>query len=634
MRALFSLAIVLGLVVCAAHPAFGESTGPMTIAGTFDVELMRPASGAYSLVVTERPRIMPTMDFSLGVVTGLSSRPLKACSDPTCSASSGFGAIISQRGTAWLVGALSLKYVEVGLAAPFSFINESQINPKQGGQSIAGGPGDVRLVAKLPLLGNASKVGVGLVAAASLPTGNPGNFLGGPGFGAEGWALTDVVLGPVIVAASGGYRWRSKQGVTQNLAVRNAFVFAGGAAVGLFKDRLALVGEAHGEVAVGDSVSPQRPLEVLGALRFLPTSSTLFLLGGGKGVFAGLGSPDWRAFASITYQRTNIDRDEDGIPDESDACAKEAEDPDGFEDSDGCPDLDNDEDGVADTADDCPNRSEDRDGFKDSDGCPDLDNDEDGVPDTTDKCVLLAEDVNGFDDADGCPEADDDHDGVVDDKCLNEPEDMDGFEDADGCPDPDNDKDSIADPRDQCPLAAEDVDQFEDDDGCPDDNDRDWFPDATDKCPTKPETINGTDDTDGCPDSGKSLVEFKADRIALKDSLGFERKKAELKKESFELLDHVVWAMKAHGDLKLRVEVRTDERGSDEFNLDLSRQRAEAIVAYLALNGVSPDRLDAKGFGRQPAPDTSSATGKKRSRSGRDAKKRVDFLIVSPSTAR
>jgi len=80
------------------------------------------------------------------------------------------------------------------------------------------------------------------------------------------------------------------------------------------------------------------------------------------------------------------DADHDGIPNATDKCPNEPEDKDGFEDTDGCPDLDNDKDGIPDATDKCPNEPEDKDGFEDTDGCPDLDNDKDGIPDATDKC--------------------------------------------------------------------------------------------------------------------------------------------------------------------------------------------------------------------------------------------------------
>lgn len=131
------------------------------------------------------------------------------------------------------------------------------------------------------------------------------------------------------------------------------------------------------------------------------------------------------------------DRDGDGILDDFDPCPDDAEDFDGFEDTDGCPDYDNDHDGIPDNQDACPLNAEDIDGFADTDGCPDLDNDLDGIPDVNDKCPNEAEDIDGFLDQDGCPDNDNDNDGIPDslDQCPNKPETKNGYEDNDGCPD-------------------------------------------------------------------------------------------------------------------------------------------------------------------------------------------------------
>ena len=68
------------------------------------------------------------------------------------------------------------------------------------------------------------------------------------------------------------------------------------------------------------------------------------------------------------------------------------------------PPVDSDGDGLLDAEDRCPNAAEDVDGFEDGDGCPDPDNDRDGVPDTEDACPLEAEVINGVRDDDGCPD--------------------------------------------------------------------------------------------------------------------------------------------------------------------------------------------------------------------------------------
>lgn len=98
------------------------------------------------------------------------------------------------------------------------------------------------------------------------------------------------------------------------------------------------------------------------------------------------------------------DKDKDGVPNKTDACKEVAEDIDGFEDEDGCPDVDNDQDGVEDVDDKCPDEPEDADGNEDEDGCPDPDDDHDFVPDVDDQCPHEAEDSKGA--TDGCPEVD------------------------------------------------------------------------------------------------------------------------------------------------------------------------------------------------------------------------------------
>ncbi len=67
-------------------------------------------------------------------------------------------------------------------------------------------------------------------------------------------------------------------------------------------------------------------------------------------------------------------------------------------------DPDPDADGIPTSRDKCPHQAEDMDGFEDTDGCPELDNDKDGIPDKHDKCPLKKEIINGVKDDDGCPD--------------------------------------------------------------------------------------------------------------------------------------------------------------------------------------------------------------------------------------
>lgn len=154
------------------------------------------------------------------------------------------------------------------------------------------------------------------------------------------------------------------------------------------------------------------------------------------------------------------DNDRDGLLDGNDKCPLSAGPPT----NNGCPEdkgKDRDLDGIADALDKCPEQAEDKDGFQDEDGCPEVDNDNDGILDGADKCPLLAGPLQLL----GCPLMDKDNDGLTDDhdKCPEEPEDKDGFQDDDGCPDLDNDSDGVADLQDRCPLDP----GVKEEQGCP-----------------------------------------------------------------------------------------------------------------------------------------------------------------------
>ncbi|MFT5429856.1 MAG: outer membrane protein OmpA-like peptidoglycan-associated protein [Myxococcota bacterium] len=201
------------------------------------------------------------------------------------------------------------------------------------------------------------------------------------------------------------------------------------------------------------------------------------------------------------------------------------------------------------------------------------------------------------------PEEDSDHDGIVDsrDDCPADAEDHDGFEDSDGCPDPDNDEDGLLDVEDQCPLDAEDEDGFEDDDGCPDrDNDADKIADIDDKCPLKPESYNGHEDEDGCPDETLVKLDPEKGRIEVLDAamVHFDWDNDHVPESYLQVLKQVAYVLKVHPEIqKLQVGGHTSWTGDANYNIDLSRHRAAAVVGWLMHYGVAPDRLEAKGYG-------------------------------------
>jgi OOP family OmpA-OmpF porin len=221
------------------------------------------------------------------------------------------------------------------------------------------------------------------------------------------------------------------------------------------------------------------------------------------------------------------------------------------------------------------------------------------------------------------PEApkDRDGDGITDDSdsCPDQPEDKDGFEDLDGCPE-DNDKDGIPDESDKCPNEPEDKDGFEDDDGCPDtDNDKDGIADASDKCPNEPETVNQYQDADGCPDTVPDTVKKFTGVIR---GINFVTGSAEITRGSRPVLDQAVLILKEYPDVKLEIQGHTDDRGSDEFNKNLSQQRADAVKLYMVNAGIDAARLTAVGYGEDKAIATN------RTAAGRAKNRRTEFMLI------
>jgi OmpA-OmpF porin, OOP family len=373
--------------------------------------------------------------------------------------------------------------------------------------------GDVSLSAKAVLLpagdlGGFSLAGLGRV---TLPTGDPTSYVASRKATGELRLLSELSLLVLTLRATVGAKVRGEEVTYVDRKFGHELPW--GAAVVLRpqalgwdeKGRWSWSIETHGAVGLTPTfaASATSPAVIGAVARYTPSEISV-LAGVEAPLSSAVGVPSVRGVLGIGWAPRFYDADEDGIEDEKDECAELAEDRDGFQDSDGCPDFDNDDDGVGDDTDKCPAEKEDSDGFEDEDGCLDADDDHDGLPDATDACPREA----GKDSSDpklrGCPLRDRDMDGVydADDKCPKKAEDRDGFEDGDGCPDTDNDEDGIPDTDDACPelagMAREDAKQ----NGCPSpDKDGDTYDDVDDQCPEAPETFDGFEDADGCPDT-------------------------------------------------------------------------------------------------------------------------------------
>jgi outer membrane protein OmpA-like peptidoglycan-associated protein len=81
------------------------------------------------------------------------------------------------------------------------------------------------------------------------------------------------------------------------------------------------------------------------------------------------------------------------------------------------------------------------------------------------------------------------------------------------------------------------------------------------------------------------------------------------------LLDEILVALQQFPDISIEIAGHTDDQGPDDYNLDLSRRRAEAVLAYVVAAGETPDRYVVIGYGEtRPLVDNTTAENRARNR--------------------
>ena len=250
------------------------------------------------------------------------------------------------------------------------------------------------------------------------------------------------------------------------------------------------------------------------------------------------------------------------------------------------------------------------------------DADKDGVADGQDACSNTP--AGATVDMQGCQVyRDTDNDGVIDprDAC---PATIAGSNiDGRGCTIGDADGDGVTNTADRCPntVAGERVDAT----GCAivipkavvdGDTDGDSVPDSRDRCANTP--VGTAADAYGCP------ILFKnAERTVTLRGVNFASGRDELTPSSFAVLDDVARQLVEAPTIRIEVVGHTDATGGRTRNISLSLARAEAVRAYLVMQGVPSERLVARGYG----PDQPIANNK--TPTGRAANRRVELRKIN-----
>ena len=516
------------------------------------------------------------------------------------------------------------KPIRVGVNVPVSAYGSDLGG---GGATI----GDLRIDAKYMVL-NRVKSGIGLAVDAriSLPTGDQQNWLGdgaptmqatvAAGLGKK--AMADVNL---------GFR-SSPTRQLSNLSWGNRLTWGLGGSVP-FTDDLSAFAELDGEIAlvkntvVVDVPSSRLPAEwrVGARYRFLPRLSAS--LAGGGGLTSGLGAPDFRIIAGVSTlpepkreERPAIgDMDRDGIPDTVDLCPDQAEDKNGKNDTDGCPDA-----GLT------PTHFVviDAQGRRITGATLDL------VEGPENGRYTLGSGEFTRSIPPGPYKIRTEAKGYLPDVDTMKVPDTDRFEktitlkaELELIPLTVIAKNEQATPLTALVTVLGTGRKFQ------------TGPDGIGTEPLKagpvelsvwaegyqPERVKTTVEPGARVEVTlrKSRVEVRDDMVVILDKVFFELDSAVLKAESVRILDDVAATLMSHPELTLiEVQGHTDDQGADEYNIGLSQRRAETVRNYLIAQGVEGGRLIPKGFG-ETQPLQPGIT-----EDAREANRRVAFKIV------
>ncbi len=238
--------------------------------------------------------------------------------------------------TANLLGGYTWEFLRFGLDVPLYLAVAGDVSPTTGGL------GDIALDVKGSILdreGADWPIGLAVLGRLKTPTTTVDAPVGGDGVGWEVEAIVDHRSERTLVAANLGTRGNPKANVG-SVEWNDQFYFRLGAALFVVEDA-GISADLNGTLSYGMPLSEAagRPMEgLLGGFGRL--SEDVVLRGGvGTGFNAGIGAPDVRVVAAIGYEPREVrDKDGDGLLDKVDGCPLQAEDVDGFQDDDGCPD--------------------------------------------------------------------------------------------------------------------------------------------------------------------------------------------------------------------------------------------------------------------------------------------------------
>jgi OmpA-OmpF porin, OOP family len=124
------------------------------------------------------------------------------------------------------------------------------------------------------------------------------------------------------------------------------------------------------------------------------------------------------------------------------------------------------------------------------------------------------------------------------------------------------------------------------------------------------------------------LVPIEIGQVFRLNNVFFDFDKYSLRPESFVELDRVVNFLTEYPNIEIEMSAHTDSKGSDEYNMTLSDNRAKSVREYIISKGIAVTRIISQGYGEtRPVADNNNDDGTDNPE-GRQLNRRVEFKIL------
>lgn len=103
--------------------------------------------------------------------------------------------------------------------------------------------------------------------------------------------------------------------------------------------------------------------------------------------------------------------------------------------------------------------------------------------------------------------------------------------------------------------------------------------------------------------------------VNFKGDVTFATNSAEVKPSLYAEINRIAGILNQYPETVIRVEGHTDSIGSDDYNMALSKRRAESVKTLLVQRGVAESRIEVVGYGKtMPVASNETEAGRKKNR--------------------